>query len=158
VGHIAVTAPPLVFPGEPVLGNESRALAGAPLSAISVDVARQPRPGASRPELNKAAWQRLRKAVRQRDGNCCRNCGARGEWAKLSVHHLLPASLGGTDDMANLLTLCSTCHPIYEKAARTFPVEGPPPPKRTAQDDKGSHGARFRGPDGRPWSRHWFDY
>jgi 5-methylcytosine-specific restriction endonuclease McrA len=65
-------------------------------------LAKQKRSGSSRPELNKAQWQRIRKAVRARDGNACRNCGASGDWARLSVHHLLPAKLGGTDDMANL--------------------------------------------------------
>jgi 5-methylcytosine-specific restriction endonuclease McrA len=107
--------------------------------------------GASRPSLNKAAWQRVRKAVRARDGNACRNCGATSGEAKLSVHHLVPASLGGTDDMANLLTLCSTCHPLFERIAR-----------QTQQADARStlrNGRpRFIGPDGQPWSRHWFDY
>ena len=86
------------------------------------------RSGTSRPELSKSRWQRTRKAVRDRDGNCCRSCGASGKWAKLSVHHLLPASLGGTDEMDNLITLCSTCHPRYEQAARTLtpPVDTRP--------------------------------
>jgi len=112
------------------------------------------RTGASRPELNKAQWQRIRKAVRQRDGNACRNCGASGEWAKLSVHHLIPAKLGGTDTMDNLITLCSTCHPQYEKAARTLTLDKSPR-KRTQR--KSPHGAPFRGPDGQPWSRQWYD-
>jgi 5-methylcytosine-specific restriction endonuclease McrA len=127
---------------------------------MSKAFAERRRSGASRPELNKAAWQRIRKTVRQRDGNCCRSCGTSGEWAKLSVHHLLPASLGGTDDMDNLLTLCHRCHAAHERAARTltFPIETPPARKRGPQPGNYPHGARFRGPDGRPWSRHWFDY
>jgi 5-methylcytosine-specific restriction endonuclease McrA len=98
--------------------------------------------------------------VRDRDGNCCSSCGTSGESAKLSFHHLLPASLGGTDDMANLLTLCSTCHPRYEQGARTptLPVEAAPVRKRIPQRGGAPRGAPFRGPDGRPWSRHWFDY
>jgi 5-methylcytosine-specific restriction endonuclease McrA len=115
---------------------------------------------ASRPALDKAAWQRTRKAVRQRDGNRCRNCGASGDGVRLSVHHWLPANVGGTDDMSNLVTLCSTCHPIYEKAARTLtlPVDTPPARKRTPRRHNDRHGAPFRGPDGQPWSRQWFDY
>jgi HNH endonuclease len=84
---------------------------------------------AGRPDLNKAAWQTLRPAVRQRDGNRCGHCGTTGEWARLSVHHLVPARLGGTDTvparlggtdtMDNLITLCHICHPQYERAART---------------------------------------
>jgi len=75
------------------------------------------------------------------------------------VHHLLPASLGGTDDMANLITLCSSvCHPLYEKAARTLalPIETPPARERTPQRCKDPHGTLFRGPDGQPWSRQWY--
>lgn len=62
--------------------------------------------------------------------------------------------------MANLLTLCSTCHPVYLKAARTLtlPIETQPAPKRTRERGKSQHGARFRGPDGQPWSQHWYDY
>jgi 5-methylcytosine-specific restriction endonuclease McrA len=120
-------------------------------------LAKQKRSGSRRPELNKAQWQRIRKAVRARDGNACRNCAASGDWARLSVHHLLPANLGGTDDMSNLVTLCSTCHPIYEKAARTLtlPVDTPTTPRRRHND---RHGAPYRGPTGQPWSRQWFDY
>lgn len=130
----------------------------------------RPRSGASRPELNKAAWQRLRKAVRRRDGNCCRSCGVSGETAKLSVHHLLPTSLGGTVDMANLLTLCSTCHPVYENAARTLtpPVDTPPARTRIAGDRRtgtsslhesyADHPAPFRSPEGLPWSRQWYEH
>jgi HNH endonuclease len=115
---------------------------------------------ASRPALDKAAWQRTRKAVRQRDGNRCRNCGASGDGVRLSVHHWLPANLGGTDDMSNLVTLCSTCHPIYEKAARTLmlPVDMPPARTRAPGRHNDRHGAPFRGPTGQPWSRQWFDY
>jgi HNH endonuclease len=126
--------------------------------------------GASRPELNRAAWQRIRKLVRERDGNCCPGCGASGEWAKLSVHHLLPASLGGTDDMANLVTVCSDCHSRYEQAARTLtlPVETPPARARTAGERRtgissfheryADHPAPFRSPEGLPWSRQWYEY
>jgi 5-methylcytosine-specific restriction endonuclease McrA len=112
---------------------------------------------ASRPALDKAAWQRTRKAVRRRDGEACRNCGST---ARLSVHHLLPAALGGSDDMSNLITLCGVCHPQFEQAARTLtlPVDTPPAPKRTPRRRKSEHGARFRGPDGQPWSRQWYEY
>jgi 5-methylcytosine-specific restriction endonuclease McrA len=118
------------------------------------------RSGSSRPELSKAQWQRIRRAVRQRDGNCCRHRGATGDWARLSVHHLLPAKLGGTDDMANLATLCSGCHPVYEKAARTLtlPVDMPPARKRAPRRRDHRHPAPFRGPDGQPWSRQWYEY
>jgi 5-methylcytosine-specific restriction endonuclease McrA len=137
---------------------------------------KQKRAGSSRPELSKAQWQRIRKAVRARDGNACRNCGASGDGVRLSVHHWLPANLGGTDDMSNLVTLCSTCHPIYEKAARTLtlPVDTRGTQEKTLRangkrtssrrtkptnhDRYASHPAPFRGPDGQPWSRQWYEY
>jgi 5-methylcytosine-specific restriction endonuclease McrA len=121
------------------------------------------RSGSSRPELNKAQWQRIRRAVRQRDGNSCRNCGASGPGVRLGVHHLTPAKLGGTDDVANLATLCSGCHAIYEQAARTLtlPVDTPGARvngNRTRRRRNDRHPAPFRGPTGQPWSREWFDY
>jgi HNH endonuclease len=78
---------------------------------------------------------------------------------RLSVHHWLPANLGGTDDMSNLVTLCSRCHPINEKAARTLtlPIETPAAPKAKRKNPH-RHPAPYRGPNGPPWSRHWFDY
>jgi 5-methylcytosine-specific restriction endonuclease McrA len=72
------------------------------------------RSGASRPELNRYAWQRLRAKVRARDGNCCRNCGAT---EKLSVHHI---QRGGPDTWENLVTLCSRCHAHAERHAKTL--------------------------------------
>jgi hypothetical protein len=70
--------------------------------------------------------------------------------------------------MSNLLTLCHVCHPQYERAARRFtlPVDTAPAHKRTSprhtkpttHDRYASHPAPFRGPDGQPWSRQWYDY
>jgi hypothetical protein len=34
------------------------------------------RSGSSRPELDSYRWKKLRRLVRARDGNRCRNCGA----------------------------------------------------------------------------------
>jgi predicted restriction endonuclease len=62
-----------------------------------------PRSGARRPELNTYRWQKLRAAVRRRDGNRCVNCG---DTQKLSVHHIIKPRHGGTDDMSNLVALC----------------------------------------------------
>ena len=66
----------------------------------------------------------------------------------------------GSGKPANLITLCHLCHPQYEKAARTLtlPVDTPPAHKRTARRRDDRHPAPFRGPDGQPWSRQWFDY
>lgn len=49
------------------------------------------------------------KAMRvfERDGYACRFCRTR---QNLTVDHIKPVTLGGTDDDANLQTLCMTCN------------------------------------------------
>lgn len=42
-----------------------------------------------------------------RDGFCCRLCKAT---ENLTVDHIIPKSLGGTDEMGNLRTLCQPCN------------------------------------------------
>ncbi|MGH3094020.1 MAG: RecQ family ATP-dependent DNA helicase [Gaiellaceae bacterium] len=44
-----------------------------------------------------------------RDGYRCAECGE-SEPSLLDVHHRVPRSAGGSDDPANLLTLCDGCH------------------------------------------------
>ena len=55
------------------------------------------------------AYQRLRRAVLERDGWRCQqpDCGRRG---RLEVHHIRPLESGGTNDLGNLQTLCRACH------------------------------------------------
>lgn len=38
----------------------------------------------------------------------CGNCGAVGS----HVHHIIPLSLGGTNKLSNLVTLCDVCHGV----------------------------------------------
>ena len=52
----------------------------------------------------------LRRSVLERDGFRCRDCGAEEAARDLDVHHLVPRALGGTDEPANLITLCGGCH------------------------------------------------
>lgn len=40
----------------------------------------------------------------------CELCGARGEDVALQVDHIVPRNRGGTDDLANLQTLCVQCN------------------------------------------------
>jgi HNH endonuclease len=47
--------------------------------------------------------------VFRRDRNQCQACG-RSARPVLAIHHVIPVWLGGTDSMANLLTLCANCH------------------------------------------------
>ena len=65
--------------------------------------AKPQRSGSSRPEIDTAAWQKLRRAARMRDGDRCVRCGAS---ERLSVHH----AVEGSNLLHDLLTLCSRCH------------------------------------------------
>lgn len=52
-------------------------------------------------------WERIRRRVFERDGHRCRACRKAG---RLEAHHVVRLSDGGTNDLANLRTLCRTCH------------------------------------------------
>jgi 5-methylcytosine-specific restriction protein A len=56
-------------------------------------------------------WDRKRKRVLQRDNGLCQACKAMGRLQPGNqVDHRLPKADGGTDDEANLQTLCAPCH------------------------------------------------
>jgi hypothetical protein len=52
-------------------------------------------------------WPELSLLVIARDRNCCSNCGCT---ENLHVHHIVPLTVGGTNEMGNLYTLCRKCH------------------------------------------------
>lgn len=56
----------------------------------------------------------IRYLILLRDDYTCCRCGHRGRPGlgpgKVSVHHVVPFSLGGSHDGENLETLCTTCH------------------------------------------------
>jgi 5-methylcytosine-specific restriction protein A len=54
-------------------------------------------------------WRRLRAIVRVEEP-ACRRCGST---VLLTVDHIVPRSLGGTDARSNLRTLCRACHARY---------------------------------------------
>ena len=56
-----------------------------------------------------SAWETIRGEVLERDGFRCVSCGEPLA-QDADVHHLLPRSMGGTDEMSNLVTLCDGCH------------------------------------------------
>lgn len=58
-------------------------------------------------------WALTRRIVLARDGNRCTGCGIAVESRDADIHHLLPRSMGGTDDLANLVTLCDGCHAAH---------------------------------------------
>lgn len=53
---------------------------------------------------------RTRFEVFKRDRFVCAYCGRTPPEALLHVDHIHPVALGGTDDLANLITACSTCN------------------------------------------------
>ena len=54
-----------------------------------------------------ANWQEIRERVLERDGRQCGNCGSK---VNLHVHHIVPLSVNGTNNLGNLRTLCKDCH------------------------------------------------
>lgn len=57
-----------------------------------------------------AVSKRLRFEVFRRDNHACRYCGATPPDAKLTIDHVVPESLGGSDDPSNLVTACAGCN------------------------------------------------
>jgi hypothetical protein len=117
------------------------------------------RNGYSRPELDTGQWKRVRAAVRRRDGGRCVVCG-RGD--RLSVHHVVPARLGGDDSMDNLVTVCVLHHRQADAQLRRRESAAPTPAPEPFEDDPDR--GIFWGPPSEPggvprrWSRHWFDW
>lgn len=57
------------------------------------------------------AWEamayRVRGLVYERDGAACVRCGTK---KRLTIDHIKPLSLGGTNDLENLQVLCRPCN------------------------------------------------
>lgn len=53
---------------------------------------------------------RTRFFALKRDGFACRYCGRGEPDVQLHVDHIVPRAEGGTDDLGNLITSCSTCN------------------------------------------------
>lgn len=75
-----------------------------------------------------AVTKRLRFEILRRDNHACRYCGATAPGVKLTVDHVIPEALGGTDEPSNLVAACSDCNsgkssvppdaPIVEQVAQ----------------------------------------
>jgi 5-methylcytosine-specific restriction enzyme A len=52
----------------------------------------------------------VRRRVYARDGYTCVYCGRRGNKLRLTIDHVFPVVLGGTNDVANLVTACRSCN------------------------------------------------
>jgi hypothetical protein len=77
-----------------------------------------------------AVSKRLRYEVFRRDNHACRYCGATAPDVKLTIDHVVPKALGGSDtDPANLVTACGPCN-----AGKTSTNPGAPLVDDVAQD------------------------
>lgn len=54
--------------------------------------------------------KRTRFEVLRRDNHACRYCGGSAPDVKLTVDHVMPVALGGSDDPTNLVTACKDCN------------------------------------------------
>ena len=61
-------------------------------------------------------WGSIRRAVLERDWHECKACGVSG--VPLEVDHVVPTFEGGSDDVDNLVTLCSDCHLVKTNRER----------------------------------------
>jgi hypothetical protein len=59
------------------------------------------------PAPRKPSLSALREIVFERDDGRCRHCGVT---ERLSLDHIYPKSLGGSDELDNLQTLCRSCN------------------------------------------------
>lgn len=58
-------------------------------------------------------WEDTRRLVLARDGYKCVSCSTKVRSRDADVHHLLPRSMGGSDELSNLVTLCDGCHAAH---------------------------------------------
>lgn len=57
-----------------------------------------------------AVSKRLRYEILKRDGQTCRYCGGKAPDVILTVDHVVPVALGGSDDPDNLVAACFDCN------------------------------------------------
>ena len=58
-------------------------------------------------------WRAVRLQVLERDKYRCVSCGTEARSGEADIHHLLPRSMGGSDALSNLVTLCDGCHAAH---------------------------------------------
>lgn len=58
-----------------------------------------------------SAWDKIRKRILRRDGGLCQPCLKRDLITPAAqVDHIINKASGGTDDDANLQSICKPCH------------------------------------------------
>jgi 5-methylcytosine-specific restriction enzyme A len=71
----------------------------------------------------------LRRHIYARDGYRCVYCGRKGHRILLTIDHVFPVVLGGTNDPGNLVTACRACNltkgarPLNDAGLRRFTEE-----------------------------------
>ena len=53
--------------------------------------------------------KRLRYEILRRDNHACRYCGGTAPDVVITVDHVVPVALGGSDDAGNLVAACKDC-------------------------------------------------
>lgn len=69
-----------------------------------------------------AVSRRLRYEVLRRDAHRCRYCGSGAPDVPLTVDHVVPVALGGSDDPANLVTACRDCNSGKSASSPDAPI------------------------------------
>lgn len=82
----------------------------------------------------------LRFEVLTRDGYRCRYCGADAKSVSLHIDHVLPRSVGGKDELGNLVTACADCN--HGKSDRQ--IVGIPPGFALTADKRPARMAKMR--------------
>lgn len=65
--------------------------------------------GYYRKEIVDSNWYIVRNQVLERDNHICRVCGIKSN-KPLHIHHIIPFRISKSNDISNLITLCSNCH------------------------------------------------
>lgn len=67
-----------------------------------------------RPLDNRSASIRneRRREIYERGGGKCERCGKPLEYTEMQLHHVVPASMNGTNNPHNLMCLCHDCHKL----------------------------------------------
>src|SRR5258706_7278181 len=73
------------------------------------------------PKNKRGWWSRRRARIFERDGWACIRCGATDG---LTVDHVLARSLGGTDALSNLQTLCGRCNTRKAQIEGKLAIDG----------------------------------
>lgn len=80
-----------------------------------------PGPTTAGPVTPEVVTDEVKEEVRRRDRNVCLACGTS---RKLEVDHIVPVYSGGTNEKANLQTLCKRCNVLKSKQTMSFRASG----------------------------------